>query len=76
MRWQIVLSVPGGFIDGGFYQVYVQINNRPNEAYFESFHFTLLYEAAKGGAITEGNAWIFSFCDPIVFSDIAGGNYQ
>ena len=72
MRWELVLNVPGDFTDRAFYQVYTQINTSQNvnEPFYESFHFTLLYQTDINGAITENNAWIFSFCDEVVFSDI------
>ena len=78
MYWEVILNVPGDFIDRSFYQVYVQISTRAEdeEPYYESFHFTLLYQEANGGAIAANNAWIYSFCDSLVFSEIDAINYQ
>ena len=44
--------------------------------YYESFHFTLLHREEDQGAMTEGNTWIFSFCDTVVFSEVDAGNYK
>ena len=35
-----------------------------------------MYQDAVQGAITERNAWIFSFCDTVLFEDLDTGNYQ
>ena len=52
------------------------VENDNNEKYYESFHFTLLYLEANDGAMTEGNIWVFSFCDTVEFSDIDSGNFK
>ena len=69
--------MPNKLLDNHFYQVFAEISTDRKSDYYESFQFTLKYEAAKNGAVDDANAWVYSFCDSKSLIDLPDtGNFQ